>query len=264
MSGAEQTAWRASVRSKGCLITLLGRSFMGRTIFFLLVFLAFGAWHTPAQTISPVIVEYQQKADGRFQVTNDSDTPLAVVLEPESFRVDSKGNPTFYPLDPAIHLDLSSSSFRLAPHQTYMVFYKATADRLPAWFTIYATVSGKRTEQGIQVAIHLPHTVYLLTKKQMGSESVVWSKAEFSPSSGQIDGLVANQGSSFARVTDISVTDSAGKKQEFTGFPFFPGQQREIELPWNNPDPPKSIELQFSHFTSSSGIQVSASAPASK
>src|SRR6185437_16209743 len=139
------TVCGASIRSKGCSINFLGRSFMGLRIFFLLVFLFFGAWHTRAQTISPVIVEYQQKANGRFQVTNDSDVPLAVVLEPESFRVDSKGNPTFYPLDPAIHLDLSSSSFRLAPHQTYMVFYKATADRLPAWFTIYATVSGKRT-----------------------------------------------------------------------------------------------------------------------
>lgn len=237
---------------------------MGRKVGLLIIFLVFGAWYTPAQTISPVIVEYQQKADGRFQVSNASDVPLAVVLEPESFRVDSKGDPTFYPPDPNIHLELSSSSFRLAPHQTYIVFYKATADRLPAWFTIYATVSGKHTEQGIQVAIHLPHTVYLLTKKPMDSESVVWSKAEFSPASGQIDGLVANQGSSFARVTDISVTDSAGKKKEFAGFPFFPGQQREIELPWTNPNPPKSIELEFSHFTSTRGIELSSSAATSK
>lgn len=241
-----------------------GRSFMGRITAFLLLLLMFGAWHTPAQTISPVIVEYQQKADGRFQVTNDSDVPLAVVLEPESFRVDSKGNPTFYPLDPSIHLDLSSSSFKLAPHQSYLVFYKATSDRLPAWFTIYATVTGKHTTEGIQVAIHLPHTVYLLAKKPMESSSVVWSKAEFSPASGQIEGLVTNQGSLYARVMDVSVTDAAGKKQDFTGFPFFPGQQREIELPWKSPDPPKSIELDFAHFKSSSDIEVSPSLTSSK
>lgn len=233
---------------------------MGRAIALMLAFLAFGAWNTPGQTISPVVVEYQQKANGRFQVRNDSDVPLAVVLEPESFRVDSKGNPTFLPLDPSIHLELSTASFRLAPHQTYMVFYKATADHLPAWFTIYATVTGKRTEQGIELAIHLPHTVYLMTKKPLARSSVVWDKAEFSPASGEIEGLVSNDGSTYARVMDISVTDASGKRQDFTGFPFFPGQQREIELPWKNAAPPKQIELKFSRFTSSSGIQVSPAA----
>jgi P pilus assembly chaperone PapD len=237
---------------------------MGRTIAFSIVLLLLGAWRTAGQTISPVIVEYQQKANGRFQVTNDADVPLAVVIEPESFRVDAEGKPTFYPLDPNIHLELSSTSFRLAPHQTYMVFYKATAEHLPAWFTIYATVTGKHTDQGIQVAIHLPHTVYLMTKKALPSSAVVWQKAEYSAASGEIEGLVTNQGPEYARVINVAVTDGAGKKQEFTGFPFFPGQQRAIELPWKNASPPKSIELKFSHFTSSTGIQASAALASSK
>jgi P pilus assembly chaperone PapD len=238
-----------------------GDVFMGRIIAFLLAFLAFGALYTPGQTISPVIVEYQQKAKGRFQVTSDSDVPLTVVLEPESFRVDEKGNPTFYPLDPNIHLELSTTSFRLAPHQTYMVFYKASASHLPAWFTIYATVTGKRTNQGIELAIHLPHTVYLMTKKPLASSSVVWDKAEFSPTSGKVEGLVTNQGSAYARVVGVFVTDASGKKHDFSGFPFFPGQQRQIELPWKGSTPPKRIELKFAHFTSGEAIQdASASA----
>jgi hypothetical protein len=241
-----------------------GRSFMGRTIGLVLAFFVFAALYTPAQTISPVIVEYQQKAKGRFQVTSDSDIPLTVVLEPESFRVDARGNPTFYPLDPSIHLELSTTSFRLAPHQTYMVFYKASADHLPAWFTIYATVTGKRTSQGIELAIHLPHTVYLMTKKPLASSEVVWDKAEFSPTSGQIDGLVTNQSSTYARVVGIFVTDASGKKKDFSGFPFFPGQQRELALPWKDSQPPKRIELKFAHFTSGTGIQVSPASAISK
>lgn len=224
--------------------------------FALIALVVVAAVPTWAQTISPVIVEYQKKANGKFQVTNDSDVPLAVVLEPESFTVDGKGNPTYVPLDKNIHLELSSTSFRLAPHQTYMVFYKASADHLPAWFTIYATVTGRRTVQGLELAIHLPHTVYLMTNKPIESSSIVWDKAEFNSTDGQIEGVVSNHGVDYARVTNISVTDAAGKKEDFTGFPLFPGQDRQIELPWKRPDAPRSIQLTFRHFTSQTAIET--------
>src|SRR6185437_4650625 len=172
-----------------------------------------------AQTISPVIVEYPQKANGRFQVVNDSDVPLAVVLEPESFTVDSEGKPTYFPLDSNIHLELSSTSFRIGPHQTYLVFYKASASRLPAWFTIYATVTGKRTTQGLELAIHLPHTVYLLTQKPLVSDEIIWDKAQFSSANPQVEAAVTNRGTAYARVMAVSVTDSSGKREEYSGFP---------------------------------------------
>lgn len=224
--------------------------------FVLIALVAAAGLPAAAQTISPVILEYQKKANGKFQVTNDSDIPLAVVLEPESFTVDGKGSPTYGPLDKNIHLELSSTSFRLGPHQTYMVFYKASADHLPAWFTIYATVTGKRTVEGIELAIHLPHTVYLMTDKPLTSSAVVWDKAEFNPADREIEGVVSNHGTDYARVMDVSVTDASGKKEDFTGFPLFPGQDRQIELPWKHPDVPRSIQLTFRHFTSQSPIET--------
>lgn len=224
--------------------------------FALVALIVAGSLPAAAQTISPVIVEYQKKANGKFQVTNDSDVPLAVVLEPESFTVDGKGNPTYFPLDKNIHLELSSTSFRLGPHQTYMVFYKASADHLPAWFTIYATVTGRRTVQGLELAIHLPHTVYLMTNKPLASSSVVWQKAEFNSGNQEIEGVVSNHGTDYARVTNVSVTDASGKKEDFTGFPLFPGQDRQIELPWKRPDAPRSIQLTFKHFTSKTAIEA--------
>ncbi len=231
------------------------RRFVSRR-FILIALIGAAALPVWAQTISPVIVEYQKKANGKFQVTNDSDVPLAVVLEPESFTVDGKGNPTYFPLDKNVHLELSSTSFRLAPHQTYMVFYKASADHLPAWFTIYATITGRRTVQGLELAIHLPHTVYLLSKEPLTSSSVVWDKAQFDPANGTIDGLVSNHGTEYARVMDISITDASGKKQDFTGFPLFPGQDRQIDLPWKSPEAPRSIQLTFRHFTSQTAIET--------
>ncbi|MGH9733758.1 MAG: hypothetical protein ACRD8A_04105 [Candidatus Acidiferrales bacterium] len=224
--------------------------------FLLIAFIVVAALPAAAQTISPVIVEYQKKANGKFQVTNDSDVPLAVVLEPESFTVDGKGKPTYFPLDKNVHLELSSTSFRLAPHQTYMVFYKASADHLPAWFTIYATVTGRRTVQGLELAIHLPHTVYLMTNKPLASSSVVWQKAEFNSANGEIEGVVSNHGTDYARVINVSVTDASGKKEDFTGFPLFPGQDRQIDLPWKHSDPPRSIQLTFKHFTSGTAIET--------
>src|SRR5260370_7797643 len=99
----------------------------------------------PAQTISPVIVEYPEKADGRFQIYNDADIPLTVVLEPHSFSVNEAGNATFRKLDPGIHVQLSSTSFRLAPKQPFFVFYKPSAQTLPTCSFIYPPITRPTT-----------------------------------------------------------------------------------------------------------------------
>lgn len=52
-----------------------------------------------AQGISPVIVEYQGKAKGSFEVRNETIYPFSAVLEPMSFSVDSDGNPRYWSLD---------------------------------------------------------------------------------------------------------------------------------------------------------------------
>src|SRR5262245_2193682 len=62
-----------------------------------------------AQTIRPVVVEGQERCtDGRFELVNDGLTPLTVVLEPRSFDVSETGEPIYRPLDPRIHLRLST------------------------------------------------------------------------------------------------------------------------------------------------------------
>src|SRR5271165_7078454 len=139
----------------------------------------------PAQTISPVIVEYPDKADGRFQLYNDAEIPLTVVLEPHSFTVDSTGKAAFRKLDPGLHVQLSTTSFRLAPKQTYYVFYKATTETYPNWFCIYATVTGPTNVTGLKLAIELPHTVYLLGRKSLDQSQVSWNRAEISTQGGK-------------------------------------------------------------------------------
>jgi len=209
-----------------------------------------------AQTISPVIVEYTDKADGRFQLYNDAEIPLTVVLEPHSFSVDSEGKATFRKLDSGLHVQLSTTSFRLAPKQTYYVFYKATTETYPNWFCIYATVTGATTPTGLKLALELPHTVYLTGRKPLDQSQVSWNRAEIAVSGDkrQVTAEIENHGAEFSRVQEVEITSSAGK-QTFAGFPLFPGQHRNIELDWEQPGTPQHIVLKFQHFKVESSLK---------
>lgn len=215
---------------------------------FWIAFLALGiSAVAQAQTISPVIVEYKEKAKGKFELVNDSVLPLNVVIDPRSFSVDEEGKPTFRPLDSDIKLRLSSMSFRLAPRQTYTVFYEASADKVPAWLCIYAIVTGATTPTGIKIALELPHTVYLLPKKPLERDSVVVLQSSISPDQKQIEAEVENRGQEFDRVQEVEVTSAKGKRI-YPGFPFFPGQKRTIKLDWDQPGTPTRMVFKFAKF----------------
>ena len=227
-----------------------------KRLLFATAFLLFIPHRTPSQTVSPVIVEYNGKADGRFSVINDADIPLTVTVEPHSFSVDATGKATFRKLDPGLHVELSSTSFRLAPKQTYYVFYKATTETYPNWFCIYSTISGPVTPTGLKLAIELPHTVYLLGHKTLEESNVSWNKAELTVQGGKrrITAQVENHGTEYGRVQEVEVISSAGK-QTFSGFPLFPGQRRDIEFDWDQPGTPKEIVLKFPHFKMESSLK---------
>jgi hypothetical protein len=210
-----------------------------------------------AQTISPVIQEYQQKADSRFQIYNDADVPLAVTLEPYSFTVDSNGSPAFRELDPGIHIRFSATSFRIQPKQTFYVFYKATAEMLPAWFCIYATVTGPATPSGLKLAFKLPHTVYLLDQKTLERGEIEWIRAETMMEGEQrkIVAEVENHGPAFGRVRGIDIITTTGT-QSLSGFPLFPGQKRRLTLDWKEPGEPRGIVLNFDRFKTEADLQT--------
>src|SRR2546423_13954522 len=96
-----------------------------------------------AQTVRPVVNELVgNPVKGRVEYVNDGLTPLNVVLEAKSFTVTETGDIQYRPLDPEIHLKLSTTSFRVQPQQTYYVFYEASSPKSPQWFVIYAAFSG--------------------------------------------------------------------------------------------------------------------------
>ncbi len=214
-----------------------------------------------AQTVRPVVNELGNPAKGRVEYVNDSLTPLNVVLEAKSFTVSETGEISYRPLDPSIHLKLSSTSFRIQPQQTYYVFYEATSPQSPAWFVLYAAFSGFpfRTAQGMNVRLELPHTVYLLPKQVLQKPEIQIDLAELSRSENKVRLEVENTGNSFGRVLETQLLYSK-KKQEAPGFPIFPHSKRIIEVALDekvgDEDTPVNFILQFQNFKVEGKLQA--------
>jgi len=170
------------------------------------------------------------------------------VLDAHSFSVDSSGKAVFRKLDPGLHVQLSTSSFRLAPKETYYVFYKATSETLPE--LVLHLFDGQRpvTPSGLKLAVELPHTVYLLGRKSIDRSDVSWNRAESSAEGGKR--LVMPKSKTTARIQPHS--GSRGhlriRPADFRGVPLFPGQRRNLELDWDQPGTPEHIVLKFQHF----------------
>src|SRR5918993_96311 len=73
-----------------------------------------------AQTVSPPIAEYQERARSSFQLSNESIFPLNVVLEVRGFDVTEQGEVVDAPFDSTrVKVKLSAMSFRIPPRGTY-------------------------------------------------------------------------------------------------------------------------------------------------
>jgi hypothetical protein len=200
-----------------------------------------------AQSVQPVIVEYKAKADGKIALTNNTLSPMVVVLEPKSFSITPEGRGIFRDLDSDIHVELSTMSVRLQPKQTYYVFYKASADKLPAWFTVYATFSSPRHGNGLDVRLMLPHTVYLYQKQPVNESNVAVNGLTYNMETRRLTCDIQNDSQSLTRIQ--SVRASGGRNSDdLSGFPLLPGGTRHIEMDWKQDSPPTEIDFRFDHF----------------
>ena len=208
-----------------------------------------------AQTIRPVVVEYRAAAKGKFEVANNGLEPLTVVLQPSSFTIDEHGDATFSRLSSEIHLKLSAMSLRIPPLQKRYVFYEATADTLPAWFTIYSTISGRPKSVGFNIELDLPHTVYLLQKEHLEKSDIEVESATYVVSTRHVSVDIVNRSYKLGRVTGWEL-DAKGKRIANSGFPLLPGSRRHLDLQWDSPNIPDKLYLQFDRFVIKNEISV--------
>jgi hypothetical protein len=203
-----------------------------------------------AQTVSPPIAEYQERARSSFQLSNGTLFPLNVVLEVRGFRVTEQGEVVDSPLDTTrVRVKLSAMSFRIPARGTYTVFYEASADSTPAWFNILSAMTGARTETGLNVRILLPHVVYLNQKKALAREDVAVRAVEYDSAGSKVRVQLENLSPRLGRVLQVSVGTERGTSEPSAGFPLFPNSLRWTEVPWTDSLPPERLAVRFAKFT---------------
>lgn len=203
-----------------------------------------------AQTVRPAVVEYLQQARGKFDLVNETLFPLTVVLEPRGFHVEPSGELIEEPLDTTrIQVKISAMSFRIPPRETYTVFYEATAKSFPSWFLVSSTLTGARTQAGLNVRIELPHVVYMLQPEPLRKAEVAIRAFEFDSAAKRIHVELENTGTSLGRVLSSEVSVNGKKPVPGGAFPLFPHSQRRLEIPWTEDATPEKLVLRFANFT---------------
>jgi hypothetical protein len=202
------------------------------------------------QTVSPPIVEYQERARSSFQLINSTIFPLSVVLEVHGFTVTEQGEVQETPLDTTkVRVKLSAMSFRIPPRQTYTVFYEASADSVPAWFNIVSAMTGAKTENGLNVRILLPHVVYLNQKEPLKKEQVALRAFEVDTASGKLRLQLENLGPNLGRVQQVTATAGKITSPPGAGFPLFPHMLRWTEVDWPRGLSPERLTVRFARFS---------------
>lgn len=222
----------------------------GRVRFAVLVLTVSIARPVGAQTVRPAVVEFSGQARGKFDLVNETLFPLTVVLEPHSFHVEPNGDLIEEPLDTArMQVKISAMSFRIPPRETYTVFYEATATSFPSWFLISSTLTGARTQTGLNVRIELPHVVYMLQPQPLRKAEVAVHAFAFDSVTKRVRVELENTGTALGRVLSSEV--SVGGKKPIPGgaFPLFPHSHRTLEIPWSDDLTPEKLVLRFEHFT---------------
>jgi len=203
-----------------------------------------------AQTVRPAVVEYSEQARGKFELVNETLFPLTVVLEPRGFHVEPSGELIEEPLDTTkIQVKVSAMSFRIPPREAYTVFYEATAKSFPAWFLISSTLTGARTQTGLNVRIELPHVVYMLQPAPLRKADVAVRAFEFDSLTKRVRVELENTGASLGRVLSSEVSVNGKKPTPGGAFPLFPHSHRRLEIPWSDGPVPEKLVLRFANFT---------------
>ena len=201
-----------------------------------------------AQTLSPPLVEYEERGRASFQVSNPTLFPLTVVLQPRGFEVDEMGVLKDIPFDTTkVKLKLSTMSVRLAPRQTYTVFYEASADSAPAWFAVMAAFTGGRTQNGIAVRIELPHVVYLGQRTALPRGDVHIREFRHDAAAKKVWVKVENTGPALGRAREVNVA-AGSRSAELGAFPVFPRSSRWVSLDWPHAEAPQRAMVRFDGF----------------
>lgn len=201
-----------------------------------------------AQVVAPPVTEYEERAAGTFELTNNSLVPATVVIEAFGFRVDTLGRVSYIPFDTSVvRLKLSTTTVRVPPRSSFNVSYEASATSTPTWFVLASSFSGPRTE-GLNVRLQLPHVVYLNQRQPIERSAVRVHAVVVDTAAKKARVKIENTSDRLGRVLLSSLRGPQGTTQG-GAFPLFPTFWRWVEFDWDGATPPESVRLEFERFT---------------
>lgn len=175
-----------------------------------------------AQAIAPPMAEYRSaKIDGMLEVQNGMDYPMAALVETKSFDVDGRGQVHYRSLAEDMHVSLGATSFIIRPHDTHMVFYKASVPTAPCSFAIIVTMTRAKAAEGMRINYVLPHMIYIYQKEKLNRADIKVDTAN-----GVLH--IQNLSQKLGRISGVHAP-----KQDLGAFPLYPGQTREVAVTGN-------------------------------
>jgi len=197
-----------------------------------------------AQTVSPPVAEYRNKANGMFELRNDGDTPLAAILEVHGFIVDEHGQILPQDLEPTLKVELGANSFVIPPHQSHYVFYKATTSAPQSWFSIQSTLTKAVSAPGqMRINFVLPHVVYIYQKQKLKKDDVT-VQLNKGAKDGEFTLEIANHSDKLSRVESVS-GEGFEKTVQSGGFPVFPKKKRQVVLNGGSANADAKVKVSF-------------------
>jgi hypothetical protein len=171
------------------------------------------------QAITPPIAEFRGfKAEGSFEIDNQTEQAMSVVLQTRSFSVSNEGRVVYQPLQSSVRLEIGASSFIIPSHDSHTVYYKAASTVSPASFSIIPTMTPLGRTTGLRIGYTIPHMIYLYQKVKL-----VRSDVQLTRNGGTL--TIRNLSGKLGRVEFIH-----NGNNDLDGFPIYPEQTRQIPI----------------------------------
>jgi hypothetical protein len=194
-----------------------------------------------AQGMSPVTQEFNKKARGVVEVTNNDTAAKIISCRAQSFEANEHGVPQLSPIDPALHVRIDADRVVLAPKSSRQVSFEADPAALPAWFVVTCRFVPMERGPGLTVAMELSSIVIVNGGWRLQPGDVGLSAKRVGD---KVEVRVKNNGAGLARVSSGEVRGHR-KEADIRTFVLFPHQTRVAETDWKDATAPETARIQI-------------------
>jgi hypothetical protein len=195
-----------------------------------------------AQAMSPVVQEFNKKARGTVQASNNGDVTKTVSCQAHGFDADEHGTLQFHPLSDALHVRIAAERVVLEPKGSRQVSFDATPAALPAWFVVTCRFMPVERSSGLTLAMEIS-AIVIVQGKPLDPRDVTLSAKHVGT---KVEVEVKNNGPGLARVSSGEIFGhSHSKHADLGNFILFPRQKRLVDVDWKETALPETVRLQI-------------------